>query len=79
VELVRLRRVLPEGVVSVEGLRGREPDWERLTGLFRGWGFRGLLAQAEAASARTEAGSGGRGVRRVEPGRDLVERQALLL
>jgi DNA polymerase-1 len=79
VELVRLRRVVPEGVVSVEGLRGREPDWERLTGLFRGWGFRGMLAQAEAASARMGAGSGGRGVRRVEPGRDLVERQALLL
>jgi len=46
VELVRLKRVLPPGV-QLDGLRGGEPDWERLAVLFRRWGFRGLLAVAE--------------------------------
>jgi DNA polymerase-1 len=61
VDLVRLKRVVPAGV-SLESLRGREPDWGRLAGLFRGWGFRGLLAVAEQRSAGKDRGGPATGV-----------------
>jgi DNA polymerase-1 len=51
--LVRLRVDLPQ-VPDLGSLALREPDWGRLQSLYASWGFRGLLAEAEAR------GGGGR-------------------
>jgi hypothetical protein len=76
--LVRLQAVLPVGV-SLEDLKGRAADGERLAGLFRRWGFRGLLAEAEErmqnAEGRMQNEDGdARGAEK-----SVVERQAMLL
>jgi DNA polymerase I len=49
-ELVRLAEVPCE--LALEKLAALPPDAERLRGLFQRWGFKGMLAELEAQSAR---------------------------